>query len=88
MIVRLKGAKHIMEDSYGTGFNSMIVRLKALNLQVRKSHELKFQFYDSPIKSPLVVSQICCEISFNSMIVRLKGMPRGIVVRGMAVSIL
>ena len=50
----------------------------------------RFQFYDSPIKRERqdLLSKIE-NTSFNSMIVRLKGrMPRGIVVRGMAVSIL
>ena len=39
-----------MEDSYETGFNSMIVRLKVFQKNYFADLKL-FQFYDSPIKS-------------------------------------
>ena len=51
----------------------MIVRLKG-RILLHSRPRSEFQFYDSPIKSPL---SVCADIRliecFNSMIVRLKG---------------
>ena len=56
MIVRLKALLTEKNDLAGGGFNSMIVRLK-VSIVAEDFPKLKmFQFYDSPIKSPLEVS--------------------------------
>ena len=52
---------------YILGFNSMIVRLKAVNHMPER-----FQFYDSPIKSGFSCIAARAVMGFNSMIVRLK----------------
>ena len=56
-----------------TGFNSMIVRLKAMHARKRQPRHRKFQFYDSPIKRvfPETENRVQRQ-GFNSMIVRLK----------------
>ena len=51
----------------------MIVRLKEGLLSNLKASLFEFQFYDSPIKSMTKEDQkLLKDISFNSMIVRLK----------------
>ena len=53
------------------GFNSMIVRLKVVDVS-REKRESMFQFYDSPIKSTGNDNVHIATYGFNSMIVRLK----------------
>ena len=53
-------------------FNSMIVRLKVVSLRFIFFQRMKFQFYDSPIKSIWRTRNGMNGSSFNSMIVRLK----------------
>ena len=73
MIVRLKVRYCEAVFYVHTRFNSMIVRLKVDVKGQKISIAHKFQFYDSPIKSPAwavwCVQPAAC---FNSMIVRLK----------------
>ena len=55
------------------GFNSMIVRLKARRRCRGCLTGIRFQFYDSPIKSlNSEALSFMLPIGFNSMIVRLK----------------
>ena len=71
MIVRLKVTLVINEDDFYNGFNSMIVRLKESQQKLWGLIQT-FQFYDSPIKSPLSMILPIIISCFNSMIVRLK----------------
>ena len=56
MIVRLKVVNKSEDGAKTLRFNSMIVRLKDAQVTIEKGGRVEqFQFYDSPIKSTLVV---------------------------------
>ena len=72
MIVRLKGLCKRHHKKIHAHFNSMIVRLKVLRNEPCAPPRRRFQFYDSPIKSPKKKRKRRVVEGFNSMIVRLK----------------